>query len=61
MISRAIVFTRLDDAQDKEDMLFILKHLVADELLSPEQFQQLSELEQMDLLTIGLVIKLDTD
>ena len=38
-------------------MLFILKQLAADELLSPEQFEQLSELEQMDLPTIALVIK----
>ena len=51
------ISTRLDDAQDKEDMLFILKQLVAEELLLPEQFEQLSELEQMDLPTIALVIK----
>ena len=48
------IFTRLDDAQDKEDMLFTLKQLAAEELLSPEQFEQL---EQMDLPTIALVIK----
>ena len=30
-------------------MLFILKQLAAGELQSPEQFEQLSELEQMDL------------
>ena len=41
--------------EDKEDMLFILKQLAAEELLSPEQFEQLSE--QMDLPTISLVIK----
>ena len=51
------IFTRLVDAQDKENMLFILKQLAAEELLSPEQFEQLSELEQMDLPTIALVIK----
>ena len=51
------IFTRLDAAQDKEDLLFILKQLAAEELLSPEQFEQLSELEQMDLPTIALVIK----
>ena len=33
------VFTRLDDAEDKEDMLFILKQLVAEILLPPEQFE----------------------
>ena len=51
------IFTRLDVAQDKEDLLFILKQLAAEELLSPEQFEQLSDLEQMDLPTIALVIK----
>ena len=50
------IFTRSDDV-DKEDMLFILKQLAAEELLSPEQFEQLFELEQMDLPTIALVIK----
>ena len=50
------IFTRLDDAQDKEDLLFILKQLAAEGLLLPEQFGQLSELEQMDLPTIALVI-----
>ena len=54
---RISIFTRLDDAQEKEDMLFNLKQLVAEVLLSPEQFEQLSELEQMDLPTIALVIK----
>ena len=38
-------------------MLFILKQLAAEELLSPEQFEQLSELEEMDLPTIAVVIK----
>ena len=47
----------LDDAQDKEGMLVILKQLAAEELPSPEQFEQLFELEQMDLPTIALVIK----
>ena len=32
------IFTGLDDAQDKEDMLFILKQLATEELLSPGQF-----------------------
>ena len=39
------IFTWVDDAQDKEDLLFNLKQLAAEELLSPEQFEQLSELE----------------
>ena len=43
------VFLRLDDVQDKDEMLFILKQLATEELLSPEQFETLSELEQMDL------------
>ena len=54
------IFTRLDHAQDKEDLSFILIQLDAEEFLSPEQFQQLSELEQMDLPTIALVIIKDT-
>ena len=51
------IFTGLDDAQDRENELFILKQLPAEELLSPEQFEQISKLEQMDLPTIALVIK----
>ena len=51
------ISTRLDDTQEKGDMLLILKQLAAEELLSAEQFEQLSELEQMDLPTIALAIK----
>ena len=51
------ILTRLDEIQDKEDILLILKQLVAEELLSPEQFEQLSELGEMDLPTIAEVIK----
>ena len=47
------ILTRFDDVQDKEDMLFILKQLAVEELLSPEQL----ELEEMDLPTIAVVIK----
>ena len=38
-------------------MLFILKQLDAEVLLSPEQSEQLSGLEQIDLPTIALGIK----
>ena len=51
------IFTRLDGAHDKEDMLFILKQWGAEELLSTKQFEQIFELEQLDLPTIALVIK----
>ena len=51
------IFTRLDDAQDQGDLLFIVKQLAAEELLSTEQFEQLSEFEQMNLPTIALAIK----
>ena len=39
-----------------DDMLSIFKQMAADELLSPEQFAKLSELEDMDL-PIALIIK----
>ena len=51
------IFTRLNDAQDKEEMIFILKQLAAEELPSPKQFEQFSELELKDLPTIALVMK----
>ena len=51
------IFTLLGNAQDKNEILFILEQLVRGELLSLEQFEQLSELEQMDLLAIACVIK----
>ena len=38
-------------------MLFILKQLAAEELLSPEQFEQLSELEQMEDTKVGKGLK----
>ena len=50
------IFTPLSNAQDKNEILFILKQLVREELLSLEQLKQLSELEQMDLPTIARVI-----
>ena len=51
------VFMRLDDAQDREDMLHIWKQLVSEELLTDEQFKKLSNLEGMDLREIALIIK----
>ena len=43
--------------EDNEDMLCILKQLATEGLLSSEQFETLSELEQMDLPIIVLVIE----
>ena len=51
------IFTRLNDSQDKNEILFILEQLVREELLPLEQFEQLSELEDMDLPAIALAIK----
>ena len=47
------VFTRLDDAQDT----FTLKHLVKEELLSPEQLTNISKHKDKDLYVIAVVIK----
>ena len=51
------IFKKLGNAQDKIEILFVLKQLVREELLSLEQFEQLSGLEQMDSPTISRVIK----
>ena len=42
-----LIFTRLDDALDKDDTLTILKELVKEELLSPEQYEKLAKLEDV--------------
>ena len=47
----------LGDAQDKNEILFIVNQLVKEELQQLEQSEHLSELEQMDLPTIARVIK----
>ena len=39
----------------RRDTLFILKQLVKEELLSPEEFTKLSELEDKDLPAIAVV------
>ena len=49
------IFMQFDDAQDKNEILFNLEQFVREELL--EQFEQLSELEDMNLPAIALVIK----
>ena len=51
------IITQLDNAQDKIDILFTLKKLVGEELLSLEQVEQFSEPQDMDLCAIALVIK----
>ena len=50
------IFQRLMDAEDKEEMLTVLKTLVREGHLSDEQFEQLAELEDPDLHTIKEVI-----
>ena len=41
-------FNRLQNARDKQDEQHILKQLASEELLSPEQYNQLSELEEIN-------------
>ena len=51
------IFTRLDDAADKDDWFILLKELIKNELLSAEQFEQLGEYEEIDLPAVAAVIK----
>ena len=54
-----LIFTRLDDASDKDDALTILKELVKKELLSPEQYEKLAKLEDLvDLPAIAQIFNL---
>ena len=50
------IFQRLMDAESKENMLHVLKMLVREGLLSDDQFESLTELEEPDLQTIKEVI-----
>ena len=50
------IFERLVDTENKDEMLHVLKTLVREEHLSGEQFEQLAELEDLDLDTIKEVI-----
>ena len=51
------IFTRLDDASDKDDALTILKELVKEELLSEEQYEKVAKLEDLaDLPAIAQII-----
>ena len=43
------IFQRLMDAESKENMLHVLKMLVREGLLSDDQFESLTELEEPDL------------
>ena len=51
------IFTRLeDDMGDKDDALPILQALVREELLSEEQYEKLTKMENMDLPAIAQII-----
>ena len=52
-----IIFNRLQNAKDKQDEQHILKQLASEELLSPEQYNQLSELEEINPHSIAITIK----
>ena len=47
------IFTRLDDTQDKDDALLILKKSVEEELLAVDQYEKLVELGDLDLPAIA--------
>ena len=49
------IFNRLLDVEDKRDMLDILKILHQEKLLSDEQFEKISEIEDVDLPAIATV------
>ena len=51
------IFTRLENAKDKEDEKNILKQLTSEELLSEEQYDQLSELDEIDSHSIATIVK----
>ena len=49
------ILTRLSNSQD--DIKTIAKVLAREELLSKEQFEKLTELEELDLPAVALIIK----
>ena len=51
------IFSRLQNARDKEDQQDILKRLLSEELLTWEQYSQLSKLEEIDPQSIATTIK----
>ena len=52
------ILLRLNDVQSVEDgMTNVLEQLDREELLSPEQFEKLNELENIDLSTVANIIK----
>ena len=51
------VFNRLQNARDKEDEKNILKQLASEELLSVEQYNQLSQLDEIEPRSIAIFIK----
>ena len=42
------IFNRLENAKDKEDEQTILKQLAAEELLSPEQYNSLRQIDEIN-------------
>ena len=51
------IFGRLENARDKEDEQNILKKLAAEELLSTEQYNRLSQLDEINPNSIAIIIK----
>ena len=51
------IFNRLQNARDKEDEKNILKQLASEELLSAEQYNQLSQLDEIEPRSIAIIIK----
>ena len=51
------IFTRLQSARDKDDEKNILKQLASEELLSAEQYNQLSQLDEIEPRSIAIIIK----
>ena len=51
------IFTRLQNAKDKEDEKNILKQLASEELLSAGQYNQLSQLDEIEPRSIANIIK----
>ena len=51
------IFSRLENAKDKEDEKNILKQLASEELLSAEQYNKLSQLDDIEPRSIAIIIK----
>ena len=51
------IFNRLQNGKDKEDEKNILKQLASEELLSVDQYNQFSKLDEIDPRSIAIIIK----